>query len=80
MTTVVVNEFGWAGVVIILVCYGLNVLGILATNDWLYLAGNALGSVGILVSSLRKRDLQPAVLNAVWLLIALAGMWRALNG
>ena len=67
---------GWIGVTLILAAYTFNVFGILAASDFAYGILNLLGASGVIISSLAKKDYQPMVLNAVWLVVALVGIIR----
>jgi hypothetical protein len=80
MKNFIISAAGWLGVGLILAAYMLNVIGTLASSNPGYLLLNLLGSGGIILSSAHKRDLQPVVLNAVWLVIALIGLFGALRG
>jgi hypothetical protein len=68
---------GWVGVTLILIAYTLNVFGVLAASDLTYGILNLLGAFGVIISSLAKKDYQPTVLNAVWLVVALIGIIRS---
>lgn len=65
---------GWIGVGIILVAYIGVTFGILDPSDVGYGVLNGCGAIGIIVSSLVKRDFQPVVLNIVWLVVAMIGL------
>lgn len=57
--------------------FALNTLGFSAPNSYLYLGLNLLGSATIVISSLSKKDYQPATLNIIWAVIAIVGLVRA---
>jgi uncharacterized membrane protein len=61
---------GWVGVVLILLAYSLNIFGVVESSATLYQALNAVGAIGIIIDGVGKRDIQPVVLNIVWLAIA----------
>jgi hypothetical protein len=63
--------FGWYGTIAIVGAYFLVSTGFIASNSLIYQALNASGSLGIVFVSYKKRAFQPAVLNVIWLLIAL---------
>lgn len=65
-----INLFGWYGTFAIVGAYALVSFGILSSTAILYQVLNLTGSVGILLSSITKKDYQPAVLNIVWTIIA----------
>jgi hypothetical protein len=80
ITRVVANVCGWIGVVLIVGAYVLNVGGQIGSASTLYLVLNAVGSIGIVVNSAIKKDVQPVVLNVIWLIVAVIGLGRAING
>lgn len=69
---------GWAGISLVLIAFILTTFKVIAVEDLLYGALNGLGAIGIIISSLAKRDFQPVVLNIVWLIVALFGVIRSL--
>jgi len=66
--------FGGVSVVIILGVYALVSLGVLPATSWLFYVLNAIGSSGLAFIAFKKKATQPAVLNIIWILIALVGM------
>lgn len=64
----------WFGVIFILLAYFLINFEILVPKSVSYQALNIFGSCFIVISSLYKKDLQPAVLNIVWAIIALVAL------
>lgn len=64
------NYIGWYGVLAILLAYLLLSLDVIAAHSLAYQLLNLTGAVGIIVEALSKKDMQPAVLNAVWACIA----------
>lgn len=71
---------GWYGVFAILLAYALVSFSFLLSDSWLYQALNATGAIGIVIETYSKRDYQPALLNAVWTLIALVALGRLFLG
>lgn len=67
---------GWIGVFFVVLAYALISLQVIEPNSVLYIVFNLLGSAGIIVSSLNKKDFQPVVLNCLWILIALIALVR----
>lgn len=65
---------GWYGVVAILTAYGLLAFDIIAAKSYPYLLLNLTGAGGLLLETIDKKDMQPAVLNAVWLVIAVIAL------
>lgn len=71
--------YGWVGVVFILAAYALLTFGVLDSDNWIYHALNAVGSVGIVIDALAQKNWQPAVLNVVWLGLATFGILSSLG-
>ncbi len=76
MKTTVVEFFGWCGMIVILLAYGLSSFGIISSASWIYQTLNLFGAFGIIGSSLAKKDLQPVFLNVIWAIIALFALGR----
>lgn len=72
-----INLLGWIGVLCILTAFTLTTFSIISPKDLVYGALNLIGSLGIIVSSLAKRDLQPVTLNSIWLIVACIGIIRS---
>ncbi|MDN5275530.1 MAG: hypothetical protein JWN33_179 [Candidatus Saccharibacteria bacterium] len=68
---------GWIGVLLVLSAFILTTFEIISAKDLPYGVLNALGAVGIIISSHAKRDFQPIALNAVWLLVAAFGILKS---
>lgn len=72
------NVIGWVGALLIIIAYLLVSFGyVAATNLW-YQVINLVGAVGIVLSSYRKKDMQPVVLNIFWILISLLAITKLL--
>lgn len=69
---------GWYGVTAILVAYTLVSFEVLETDTLLYQLLNLTGALGIIITSLTKKDTQPVVLNVVWACVALIAITRML--
>lgn len=71
---------GWYGMGVILVAYTLVSFDILQANSLVYQLMNLTGAFGLLVIALTKKDYQPAILNMVWSIVAIAALigliWR----
>lgn len=70
---------GWVGVLLILLAFILITLGLINAEDIAYGILNFVGALGIILSSYSKKDFQPVILNAVWLLVAAIGIVRSLT-
>ena len=64
------NILGWYGAAAILLAYGLLSFSVIAANSAAYQLLNLIGAIGIVAVSMTKKNYQPAVLNAVWVIIA----------
>lgn len=51
--------------------YALVSFNVIATKSYLYQILNFTGALGIVLEATSKKDKQPAILNAVWAIIAL---------
>lgn len=69
---------GWYGVTAIVAAFALLNFGVLDTDSSIYQLLNITGSIGIIVVANSKKDYQPVVLNTVWLLVAIYGLWKIL--
>ena len=72
------NILGWAGVILILLAYTVNVFGVLASGSFAYLFMNLLGSSFILFETFTRKDYQPAFLNLIWAIVALTMLVKIL--
>lgn len=68
---------GIFGVVLVLLAYGLLSAGKLSATDPRYLWLNLIGTVGILISLFVDWNLAGVVTQGVWIVISIAGLWRA---
>lgn len=71
---IIIDLLGWYGVLAILMAFALNNFEVLTARDVVYQLLNLTGAIGIIVSSLAKKDFQPVILNCVWLLIAVIAL------
>jgi hypothetical protein len=71
-----VEIVGWLGVVFIILAYTLNIMSVIHTDSAIYHLLNILGAIGIITDGLKKKDLQPVVLNLIWLAVALIAVLR----
>jgi len=67
---------GWLGVVLILLAYALLSFSVLSADHVWYHALNLVGGVGIIVDALADKNYQPAVLNLIWIAIAVYAIVR----
>lgn len=69
---------GWTGAASLLIAYSLVNFGIFSVHSLVYLLLNIIGAVGIIIVSIHDKAYQPALVNIIWLLIALVGIVRFL--
>lgn len=65
---------GWYGAAAILIAYALTSFGVLRSDSLVYQLLNLTGALGIAVISITKKAYQPAVLNIVWAVVAIAAV------
>ena len=71
---------GTIGVGFIIVMYAMLQLGKIGAERPAFSAFNALGAVFILVSLTYEFNLSAAMMEGVWLVVSLYGLWKALSG
>ena len=64
------NVLGWIGTMFIIGAYGLVSFNKIEAQSILYQILNFFGAFGIILSSYRKKDIQPVILNIFWAFIA----------
>jgi len=69
-----IEAFGWYGTIAIMLAYALNSFSVVASDSLVYQVLNGTGAVGIVLVSYIKGAYQPAALNAVWTVIAVAAI------
>ena len=71
---------GTIGVGFIIFMYAMLQLGKISAERPAFSAFNALGAVFILVSLTYEFNLSAALMEGVWLVVSLYGLWKALSG
>ena len=71
-----IELLGWYGTIAIILAYALVSFSALEPTSIWYQLLNGTGAIGIVFSSLYKKDYQPAVLNLFWALIAFAALFK----
>ena len=71
---------GTIGVSFIIVMYAMLQLGKISAERPAFSAFNALGAVFILGSLTYEFNLSAAMMEGVWLVVSLYGLWKALSG
>jgi ADP-dependent phosphofructokinase/glucokinase len=65
-----IETVGWLGVAAIVGAYSLVSFEVLEPSRLSFQLLNLGGAIGIIISSLSKKDYQPVVLNVIWLTVA----------
>jgi hypothetical protein len=71
MKNKITEILGWYGVVAIVGAYALLSFGIIDSESLWYQGLNLTGAIGIVLDALDDKNIQPAVLNTIWAVIAL---------
>ena len=72
----IIEAAGWVGVVLILGSYSLLASGFIHSESWEYHVMILLGAVFVAIVSYRKRSFQPALLNVVFVVLAIVALLR----
>lgn len=75
---ILIEYIGWIGVLLIIASYGLIALGVVDGNSLVYHGLILAGSMSVGAISLKKRAFQPAVLNILFTVLAIAAIARIL--
>jgi hypothetical protein len=70
------THIGLAGVVLVLLAYGLFAAHKLKGDDWRYPALNMLGTCGILYSLMYDWNLPSVAAQITWIILSIAGLIR----
>ncbi len=70
MKNIITEILGWYGVVAIVLAYILLSFNFIESNSFVFQGLNFTGAIGIVLISLYKRNLQPAILNIIWAIVA----------
>lgn len=72
-----IEIIGWVGTAFVVLAYSLNTTGRIKASDKSYLLLNLFGSIGIIINSFSHGAIPSVGLNAVWLGIAIYGLYKA---
>ncbi len=78
MKNTITEIFGWYGVVAIVGAYILLSFNFVSSNSLIFQLLNLTGAIGIVVDAIEDRNIQPAVLNIIWALVALIALVKIL--
>jgi hypothetical protein len=74
MKNKIVETLGWYGVVAVLTAYALLSYNLIISDSFYYQFLNFTGASMIALISFYKKNLQPAVLNVIWMLVAIVAL------
>ena len=74
MRNKLIDLYGWVGVSAVFGAYLLISFGAINPRGLVYQAINLFGALGILIEAFSKKDYQPAILNLIWALVAVASI------
>ncbi len=74
--TLLIEILGWAGSVLIVGAYALNIYGRLNTQEPAYIWANLVGGTFFIVNTIAHGAYPSAVVNVVWVLIAINALFR----
>lgn len=78
MKNTITEILGWCGVAAIVGAYILLSFNFVSSNSLIFQLLNLTGAIGIVVDALEDRNIQPAVLNIIWALVALIALVKIL--
>jgi len=71
-----IDIIGWIGSAMVVAAYALNMYKKLAADTMLYYLLNIIGSACLIVNTFFHHAIPSAVVNIIWVLIALAALWK----
>ncbi|MBB3839408.1 hypothetical protein FHS57_003414 [Runella defluvii] len=72
----IIDILGWIGSVLVVGAYALNISGKLQATTKAYLWANLVGSAFLIVNTLTYGAIPSAMVNIIWVGIALWGMFK----
>lgn len=76
----IIDILGWVGSVLVVGAYALNISGRLHATTKAYLWANLVGSAFLIVNTLTYGAIPSAMVNIIWVGIALWGMFKQEKG
>lgn len=73
---ILIETIGWLGSVAIVLAYALNMFKKLSSDSAVYYTLNIGGSVCLVINTLYHHAIPSAVVNVIWILIALIAIFR----
>lgn len=69
-----IDAIGWLGSILVVIAYAMNMYGKLRSDSRQYYILNIAGSAGLIVNTLYHHAIPSAVVNIIWVGIALAAI------
>jgi hypothetical protein len=76
----VIDIIGWAGSLMVVLAYALNMYKLLATDTGWYVFLNIAGSSCLIVNTLYHHAIPSAVVNMIWVFIAFMALFTKSEG
>lgn len=76
MKKIIIEIFGWYGMAAIVLGYTLVSFNVISVDNSVYQLLNLTGAIGIVVISLFKKAYPPALLNMIWMIVALIALLK----
>lgn len=67
---------GWLGAFLIIAAYIALSFKFIDSNSLWYQGANALGALGMIYISFKKKNYQPGVINIIWMIVALVTIYK----
>ena len=71
-----IEWYGWCGMIAIILAYVLVSFYIIEVSNIWYQILNGAGALGIVLVSFYKKNYQPAVLNIIWMAVAVIAILK----
>jgi hypothetical protein len=76
---ILIDCAGWIGSLLVVIVYALNIVGKLKSSSPIYLWGNVVGSIGLVVNTCYMGAYPSTVVNLIWIVIAVWGIFSRKN-
>lgn len=80
LRSMIIDIIGWIGSALVVIAYALNICGKLRSDSFSYYILNISGSAGLIVNTIYHHAIPSAVVNIVWIGIALAAILGKVTG
>jgi len=76
MNAILIDIIGWIGSVMVVMAYALNMYKKMASDSVAYYGLNIVGSACLIVNTIYHHAIPSAVVNVIWVFIALVALIR----